>query len=130
MTISSDSIKHQVHVTTHCTYVAEQSDPEKQQYVFAYTITIRNQGSLSVKLLSRHWVITDAEGGTQEVRGEGVIGQQPYIKAGEKFEYTSGAILPTPIGSMHGSYQMLADDGILFDADIPAFSLAIPHMLH
>lgn len=130
MTISSDPFKHQVHVTARSTYVAEQSDPEKLQYVFAYTITIRNQGSLSVKLLSRHWIITDAEGGTQEVRGEGVIGQQPYIKSGEKFEYTSGAILSTPIGSMHGSYQMLADDGSLFDANIPAFSLAIPHMLH
>ena len=125
-----DPSKHNIQVVARSVYVAEQSDPEKQQYVFIYTINISNAGSIPAKLLSRHWIITDAKGDVQEVQGVGVVGEQPYIKSGENYEYTSGAVLNTPIGSMQGSYQMLADDGEYFDATIPAFRLAIPHMLH
>jgi ApaG protein len=118
----------QVHVETR--YVAEQSAPEENRYVFAYTITISNTGELSAKLLTRHWVITDANGRVQEVRGEGVVGEHPHLKPGEAFRYTSGAMIETPVGSMHGSYQMRADDGTVFDAPISPFSLSIPRLVH
>jgi ApaG protein len=98
--------------------------------VFSYTITIRNEGEVPAKLLTRHWVITDANGRSQEVRGDGVVGEQPYLKPGQGFRYSSGAVLETPVGAMQGSYQMVADDGATFDAAIPAFRLAIPGMLH
>lgn len=117
-----------IQVKTH--YLAEKSNPLEEQYVFAYTITIRNMGTESAKLLKRHWIITDAEGHVEEVKGDGVIGSQPDLKPGETFEYTSGAILSTPVGSMEGSYLMLAEDGTHFNAEIPAFSLAIPNILH
>ncbi|TDY04318.1 Co2+/Mg2+ efflux protein ApaG [Thiohalophilus thiocyanatoxydans] len=111
-------------------YIEEQSDPEQDRYVFSYTITIRNEGSVPAKLLSRHWIITDAEGKVQEVEGEGVVGEQPHIKPGDGYRYTSGTVLETPVGSMQGTYHMLADDGVEFEAEIPAFTLAIPRTLH
>jgi len=98
--------------------------------VFAYTITIRNEGEVPAKLLTRHWIITDANGRVQEVRGDGVVGEQPYLKPGQGFRYSSGAVLETPVGTMQGSYQMITDDGAKFDAAIPAFRLAMPGMLH
>ncbi|MEX0733113.1 MAG: Co2+/Mg2+ efflux protein ApaG [Steroidobacteraceae bacterium] len=111
-------------------YLEDQSDPEERRFVFAYTITIRNRGASPAKLLTRHWFITDANGKVQEVRGEGVVGEQPHLMPGQGFRYTSGAVLETPVGSMHGSYQMVADNGVRFDAQIPAFTLAIPGTIH
>ena len=111
-------------------YLEDQSDPGESRYVFAYTITIRNRGKVPAKLLGRHWVITDANGKVQEVRGEGVVGEQPHLQPGQGFRYTSGAVLETPVGSMQGSYQMLADNGVQFDAPVPAFTLAIPGKIH
>ncbi len=109
---------------------SSQSEPDNERYVFSYTITIRNEGGVPAQLLSRHWVITDANGNVQEVKGEGVVGEQPHLKPGEGFQYTSGAMIATPVGSMRGSYQMLTDSGDEFDAEIPAFTLAIPRTLH
>lgn len=117
-----------VEVETH--YIEEQSLPGEDRYVFAYTITIRNNGAIAAKLLNRHWVITDGDGKTQEVRGEGVVGEQPHIGPGDYFRYTSGTVLDTPVGTMQGSYQMLADDGKEFEALIPVFTLSTPHTLH
>jgi ApaG protein len=111
-------------------YIEEQSLPEQDRYVFAYTVTIANTGKLPAKLLRRHWIITDSDGNVQEVRGEGVIGEQPDIAPGDYYRYTSGTILETPVGTMQGSYLMRGDDGLEFDAEIPAFTLAIPHILH
>jgi len=111
-------------------FIAEQSAPEKGQYVFAYTITITNQGSVPAKLLNRHWLITDSNGKIQEVRGDGVIGEQPYLKPGEMFRYTSGAILETSVGTMQGQYAMCSDEGESFNAQIPKFTLSIPRTLH
>ena len=111
-------------------YIAEQSDPDVDRYVFSYTITISNTGKLAAKLLTRHWVITDANGEVQEVHGEGVVGEQPYLRPGESFEYTSGTVMDTPVGSMKGSYQMVTDDGAAFDANIPVFTLSMPNALH
>ena len=111
-------------------YIAEQSDPDNNHYVFAYTVTIINNGSIPAQLLTRHWVITDGDGEVQEVKGEGVVGEKPYLKPGEGFSYTSGTMISTPIGTMHGSYQMVADDGVNFDAEIPSFSLTVPNLLH
>lgn len=111
-------------------YIDEQSEPEQDRYVFAYTITISNVGSVPAKLLARHWVITDSNGKVQEVRGEGVVGEQPHLQPGESFQYTSGTILETSVGSMQGSYQMIADDGVEFDAPIAPFTLSIPRTLH
>ncbi|KAF7598715.1 MAG: Co2+/Mg2+ efflux protein ApaG [Candidatus Dactylopiibacterium carminicum] len=111
-------------------YLPEQSDPEEQRYVFAYQVNIRNEGSVGVKLLSRHWVITDAVGNVEEVRGEGVVGEQPELAPGEEFEYSSGCPLPTAFGSMRGSYQFVADDGTGFEAEIPEFFLVGPRTLH
>jgi len=121
---------YNIEVDVETAFVDEQSDPEQDRYVFAYTITIRNVGEVAARLLTRHWVITDSNGRIQEVRGEGVVGEQPHLQPGEGFRYTSAAMIETPVGSMHGSYQMLADDGTQFDADIPAFSLSIPRTLH
>ncbi|HZD52023.1 MAG TPA: Co2+/Mg2+ efflux protein ApaG [Woeseiaceae bacterium] len=111
-------------------YIDEQSEPESGRYVFAYTITIANLGSIPATLLSRHWVITDANGKVQEVRGDGVVGEQPHINPGETFRYSSGAILETPVGAMQGSYRMEAENGVSFDARIPPFTLAVPGVLH
>jgi len=120
--------KIDIEVETH--YIEEQSLPDEERYVFAYTITIRNSGTLPAKLLNRHWVITDGNGKTQEVRGEGVVGEQPHIGPGNYFRYTSGTLLDTPVGTMQGSYTMLADDGNEFEAIIPVFTLSTPHTLH
>ncbi len=112
------------------TFIAEQSDPATNHYVFSYTVTIRNNGSVPAKLLTRHWVITDGDGVTQEVKGDGVIGEQPHLRPGEGFQYTSGTFMNTPFGTMHGSYQMVADSGEKFDAEIPTFQLSMPNALH
>jgi len=111
-------------------YLDHQSDPAHGRYAFAYSITIRNEGSTAARLLSRHWIITDADGGVQEVQGEGVVGEQPLIRPGEGYRYSSGAIIPTPVGSMRGAYQMVDDAGQHFEAPISAFTLARPGMLH
>jgi ApaG protein len=125
-----ESAPHQIDIGVETAYVAEQSDPGAARYVFAYTITITNAGSMPAKLLNRHWVITDANGKVQEVRGEGVVGEQPYLKPGEAFRYTSGTVIETPVGSMQGDYEMLGDDGERFLAPIAPFSLARPRVLH
>ena len=111
-------------------FIAEQSAPEQDRYVFAYTITITNEGTVPAQLLNRHWLITDSNGKTQEVRGAGVIGEQPYLKPGEMFRYTSGAVLETPVGTMQGQYTMHSDEGDNFNAEIPQFTLSIPRTLH
>ncbi len=111
-------------------YIEEQSLPEQDRYVFAYTITISNHGNVPAKLLRRHWVITDSDGNVQEVDGEGVVGEQPQIAPGDHYRYTSGTILETPVGTMQGSYLMRSDSGEEFNAEIPVFTLAIPRILH
>jgi ApaG protein len=111
-------------------YVAEQSDPGQGKYFFSYTISIRNTGDVTAQVVSRHWIITDAEHKVQEVRGLGVVGQQPLLRPGESFEYTSGAAIATSVGTMRGTYQMRAEDGHVFDADIPTFTLSVPRTLH
>ncbi len=121
---------HKIRVDVSANYVGEQSKPDEGHYVFSYTITIRNEGQVPARLLTRHWVITDANGKVKEVRGEGVVGEQPYLLPGQGFRYSSGAVLETPVGAMQGSYQMLADDGAQFDAPIAPFTLAMPGLLH
>ena len=111
-------------------YLDEQSEPERDRYVFAYTIHIRNTGSVPARLLARRWVITDANGKIEEVAGDGVVGEQPWLRPGDDFTYTSGAVLETHQGTMEGAYAMLADDGTRFEAPIPAFVLAVPRTLH
>lgn len=111
-------------------FVPDQSKPGDNRYVFAYTVTLRNAGDVPAQLLTRHWIITDANGKTEEVRGDGVVGEQPWMRPGDDFQYTSGAVLETAVGTMAGSYQMLADDGTRFDAPIPPFTLSIPRTLH
>lgn len=125
-----DQIKCEIGIEVATDYVDEQSEPDVDRYVFAYTITISNRGNIPAQLLSRHWVITDANGKIQEVSGDGVVGEQPHLNPGEKFRYSSGAVLETPVGSMQGSYRMLADNGTSFDAPIPPFTLAVPGVLH
>lgn len=122
--------KHEISVTAQTRYIADQSDESLPRYVFSYTITIRNTGSVPAQLISRHWVITDAKNQVQQVRGLGVVGAQPLLKPGEHFEYTSGTALATPVGTMRGEYQMVTEDGLQFDARIPEFTLAVPRMLH
>ncbi|MFQ5993462.1 MAG: Co2+/Mg2+ efflux protein ApaG [Acidiferrobacterales bacterium] len=126
----NESMKYRIDVSVRTAYLEEQSTPDSDRYVFAYTITIANSGTVPARLLTRHWIITDANEKVQEVRGEGVVGQQPYLAPGMTFEYTSGAILETPVGTMRGSYRMLADDGASFDAEIPVFTLSMPRTLH
>ena len=125
----SDS-RYQVDVSVVTHYLADQSQPEHDRFAFAYTITVQNNGKIAAKLLSRHWVITDGDGHAEQVRGEGVVGQQPLIAAGESHKYTSGTVMTTKVGTMQGSYQMLADDGKHFDAVIKPFRLAVPGALH
>ena len=122
--------QHKIRVDVDTSYLAEQSDPKERRYVFSYTITIKNEGSVPARLLTRHWIITDSNGKVQEVRGEGVVGEQPWLRPGDDFQYTSGAVLETAVGTMRGSYQMLADDGRHFDAAIPQFTLSIPRTVH
>ena len=121
---------YDITVGTTTQFIAEQSDESADKYVFAYTITIRNTGNTNAQLISRHWIITDARGQVQEVRGLGVVGAQPLLRPGESFEYTSGTLLATPVGTMRGSYQMVGEDGVRFDAAIPEFTLSVPRVLH
>lgn len=122
--------KHQIQIDVKTVYLPGQSAPDEDRYVFAYTVTITNSGSVPARLVTRHWIITDANEITREVQGEGVVGEQPYLLPGSSFQYTSGTILETPVGTMRGSYQMIADDGTEFDAEIPIFTLSIPRTLH
>ena len=121
---------YDIEVTTRTAYLADQSDPDHGRHVFAYTIKITNSGKVAAQLISRHWVITDANNRVQEVKGLGVIGEQPLLQPGESFEYTSGSVIATPVGTMRGSYQMQAADGTQFDAVIPEFTLSMPRVLH
>lgn len=122
--------RYRVEVSAEVAYLPEQSDEAARRYVFAYTMTIRNAGTVPAQLISRHWIITDAEGRVQEVRGLGVVGEQPVIAPGRAHRYTSGTAIATPVGTMRGSYQMLAADGTRFEAPIPEFTLAVPRVLH
>lgn len=122
--------RYRIAVSVQSEFLPEQSDAQAQRWVYAYHVTIRNEGDQAARLLTRHWIITDGDERTQEVHGEGVVGEQPSIGPGESFEYTSGTVLETSVGSMRGSYQMLAEDGTCFDASIPAFTLAPPYALH
>ena len=121
---------HKIAVSVETRFLDEQSAPRENRFVFAYTITISNHGEVPARLLTRHWIITDANGKVQEVRGDGVIGEQPWMRPGDDFRYTSGAVLETALGTMKGSYEMLADDGTRFDAPIPEFTLSVPRTLH
>ena len=123
-------VGHCIRVDVATSYVEDQSNPTEGRFVFAYTITIRNEGQVAARLMTRHWIITDANGKVQEVQGEGVVGEQPHLKPGQGFRYSSGAILETPVGVMQGSYRMVADGGEVFDAPIAPFTLAMPGMLH
>lgn len=122
--------RYEFSVTVSTAFVADQSNVDLNRYVFSYTVTITNTGSMSAQLISRHWVITDANNSVQEVRGLGVVGAQPLLKPGEHFEYTSSAMIHTPVGTMTGSYQMVAEDGTQFDATIELFTLSMPRVLH
>ena len=126
----SSTTPYDIRVDVRTRFLDDESAPADNRYVFAYTIRIANAGSVPAKLLTRHWIITDANGRVQEVRGDGVVGEQPWIRPGDDYEYTSGAVLETAVGTMVGSYQMLADDGTEFDAPIPTFTLSIPRTLH
>lgn len=117
-------------MTVNATYVPEQSSPRSHRYVFAYTVRISNNGERPAQLRSRHWIITDGDGRVEEVRGPGVVGQQPFLQPGEQFEYTSGCVLKTPRGQMEGTYQMFRPDGSTFDALIAPFALSLPHSLN
>ena len=127
--MNNDSI-HKITVKVDPFYIEDQSAPDENRYVFAYTVNIQNTGTMAAKLMTRHWIITDANGKIQEVRGQGVVGEQPYLRPGEGFQYTSGAVLDTAVGTMHGSYQMVGEDGNQFDAEIPIFTLSVPRTLH
>jgi len=126
----NDEADYNIKVKVDSQYIEAESNPEANRFVFAYTVRIENKGDIGAKLISRHWIITDANNRTQEVKGKGVIGEQPYLKPGEFFEYTSGTMMETPVGSMHGSYQMVANDDHEFDASIEPFTLALPQILN
>lgn len=126
----ADEPKYEILIGAKPQFLDEQSDLEAGRFVFAYTISIRNTGNVAAQLISRHWIITDSDGNVQEVRGLGVVGNQPLLKPGESFEYTSGCALTTPVGTMRGSYQMTAEDGTQFEAPIAEFTLAMPRTLH
>ena len=127
--MTSEPGKHRISVEVETAYIEEQSDPRDKRFVFSYTITIRNEGQVPARLLTRHWIITDANGKVQEVRGDGVVGEQPHLKPGQGFRYSSGAVLETPVGAMQGSYEMIDDEGQRFDAPIQPFRLAMPGIL-
>ena len=122
--------KYELNIDVQTRYLPDQSDEQADRYVFAYTITIRNTGTIAAQLISRHWLITDGNHDVQEVRGLGVIGEQPKLDPGQSFQYTSGASIGTPVGTMRGSYQMVAADGTRFETPIPEFTLSIPRVLH
>ena len=126
----NDAADYAIDIDIATRFLDDQSAPDESRYVFAYTIQIRNRGTVPARLLGRHWVITDANGKVQEVRGEGVVGEQPRLRPGEDFEYTSGAVLETNVGTMRGSYEWVADDGTRFDAPIAQFTLSVPRTLH
>ena len=126
----SDETDYNIQITVKSHFIEAESNQEAGRFVFAYTVHILNQGNIGAKLISRHWIITDANNRTQEVKGKGVIGEQPYLKPGESFEYTSGTMMDTPVGSMQGSYQMVANDDHTFDAIIEPFTLAMPKILN
>ena len=126
----AESRKYEITVACQAAYLADQSDPSRNQYAFAYTITLTNTGTVAAQLLSRQWIITDSDHHVQEVKGMGVVGQQPRLAPGESFEYTSGASLATPVGTMRGAYQMVAEDGHSCEAAIPTFTLSVPRVLH
>ncbi|MEP7207359.1 MAG: Co2+/Mg2+ efflux protein ApaG [Casimicrobiaceae bacterium] len=125
-----DDKQYEISVSVRTAYLADRSEPSQSQYVFAYTVTLTNSGAVPAQLISRHWIITDANNTVQEVRGLGVVGQQPLLQPGEAFEYTSGATLATPMGTMQGSYQMVGEDGRSFETPIPQFTLSVPRVLH
>jgi ApaG protein len=122
--------KHEVSVSARVSFVPDQSDVDNGRYVFAYTITITNTGTVTAKLVSRHWIITDSNNEVQEVKGQGVVGEQPVLRPRQSFEYTSGTAIATPVGTMRGSYRIVAEDGVQFDAPIPEFALSMPRVLH
>jgi ApaG protein len=122
--------KYEITVAARTAFVPDQSDVDGGRYVFAYTITITNTGNLPAQLVGRHWIITDANNQVQEVKGLGVVGEQPLLRPSETFQYTSGTAIATPVGTMRGSYQMVAEDGVQFDAPIPEFTLSMPRVLH
>ena len=122
--------KYNIDVNVETRYLEEHSDPSASNYVFSYTITITNRGTVGAQLMTRHWIVTDSDEQVQHVRGDGVVGEQPHLKPGEWFRYTSGTVLETPVGTMVGSYQMVADDKTEFDAEIPQFVLSAPRTLH
>jgi len=122
--------KYDITVAARTAFIPDQSDMGIGRYVFAYTITITNTGTVPAQLVSRHWIITDSNNQVQEVRGDGVIGEQPLLRPNESFQYTSGTAIATPVGTMRGSYQMVAQDGVQFDAPIPEFMLSMPRVLH
>ena len=126
----AEAKKYLFKVSVQTAYLPDQSSPDDSKYAFAYTVTISNIGSVTAQLISRHWIITDANNHVQEVKGLGVVGVQPLLQPGQQFEYTSGTLLPTPIGSMHGTYKIVAEDGTLFDALIEPFTLAVPKILN
>ena len=124
------SNSYEIDIEVETSYMAEHSEPDEDRYVFAYTITLVNKGSISATLLSRRWIITDSENHTEEVEGDVVVGEQPTLQPGEGFRYTSGTVIETPVGTMHGIYRMVAEDGQTFDTDIPEFVLSAPRVLH
>lgn len=126
----SEHKKYEINVSIRTAYLPDQSDEDGERHVFAYTITIANTGTVASQLISRHWVIDNGDGTVQEVRGLGVVGEQPLLRPGDSFEYTSGTVISTPVGSMKGSYQMAAEDGVHFDVPIPEFILSAPRILH
>jgi len=126
----ADQADNDIRISVETNYIEDQSDPLSERYVFSYTVTIHNAGKAPAKLINRHWVITDANGDVQEVRGEGVVGEKPHLKPDEAFRYTSGTVMQTPVGSMRGSYEMITDDNDTFDVEIPMFTLSIPGVLH
>ncbi|TXI17093.1 MAG: Co2+/Mg2+ efflux protein ApaG [Nitrosomonas sp.] len=126
----TENKKYEIDISINTIYLPEQSDEATDRHVFAYTITIANIGTVATQLISRHWIINNGDGTVQEVRGLGVVGEQPLLKPGDSFEYTSGTVISTPVGSMKGSYQMAAEDGVHFDVAIPEFILSAPRILH
>ncbi len=122
--------QYQFTVSVKTSYLPEQSDPDRRQYAFAYTLTIRNTGQVAAQLIARHWIITDSENHVQEVKGLGVVGHQPLLQPGEQFEYTSWAVIATPVGTMRGAYFCVAEDGERFDAPVDEFALHMPRTLH
>ena len=127
---TSEAITRGIRVRVESSYVPERSEPERGSWFFIYTVEVANLGQETAQLVSRHWIITDADNQVQEVRGMGVVGEQPVLKPGDTFEYSSGSSIPTAVGTMRGSYQLVAEDGTRFEASIPEFTLSVPRILH